>query len=229
MTNKTKGEDLEKTIKISNLLVQVTCSSQAKALGLLMQLIANAENEPKTIVGIELKKGDLLTTLKELSFPTGLTVSEIRTCLRKLTELGLIEKQTTNRYTIISVKNFETYFAPKKKTTELMTREVEYIDKFNEFMCSHLPKVEKMTQTRLNAMKRRIEDKTFSTMESWEDYLNKVAQSDFLTGKATKWKTNFEWLIRPSNIQKVLDGNYDNKNRITDDIREGFEALYGTR
>ena len=40
----------------------------------------------------------------------------------------------------------------------------------------------------------------------------KAAESNFLNGGGDKgWIANFEWLFRPNNFPKVLDGYYDNK------------------
>ena len=47
----------------------------------------------------------------------------------------------------------------------------------------------------------------------WEKYFKIVAESKFLTGKTDSgFQATFEWLVRPTNMSKVLNGNY--KNRI---------------
>lgn len=43
--------------------------------------------------------------------------------------------------------------------------------------------------------------------------VKKAIASDFLNGKNNReWVADFDWLMRPNNFPKVLDGNYDNKN-----------------
>jgi len=43
------------------------------------------------------------------------------------------------------------------------------------------------------------------------DLFNKVAASIFLCGGGDRgWKADYDWLISPTNIQKVLEGKYDN-------------------
>lgn len=40
---------------------------------------------------------------------------------------------------------------------------------------------------------------------------NKAAESDFLNGKNDRgWVATFDWLMKPNNFVKVLEGNYDN-------------------
>lgn len=44
------------------------------------------------------------------------------------------------------------------------------------------------------------------------EMITKASKSDFLNGKSRSgWVADFTWLFRPSNFQKVLEGNYDNR------------------
>jgi hypothetical protein len=39
-----------------------------------------------------------------------------------------------------------------------------------------------------------------------------AGESDFLNGKNDKaWKADFEWIMRPQNFLKILEGKYENK------------------
>lgn len=63
---------------------------------------------------------------------------------------------------------------------------------------------------------------------------DKVEQSDFLTNRSGKWSgCSFDWIIKPENVQKIIEGNYDNKTTINNANRSYdldaamFEATYG--
>lgn len=44
------------------------------------------------------------------------------------------------------------------------------------------------------------------------EMITKAAASDFLNGGGSRgFVADFTWLFRPSNFQKVLEGNYDNR------------------
>ena len=44
--------------------------------------------------------------------------------------------------------------------------------------------------------------------------VRKATKSDFLKGDGNKgFVAKFDWMIRQSNFQKILEGNYDNKNK----------------
>jgi len=51
-------------------------------------------------------------------------------------------------------------------------------------------------------------------IEGLKTLFERAAQSIFLCGGGAKgWKADFDWLIAPTNTQKVLEGKYDNDNQ----------------
>lgn len=51
-------------------------------------------------------------------------------------------------------------------------------------------------------------------MEWFGNFFDKVAESDFLTGRNGKWAyCDLTWLMNRENFRKVVDGNYENKGR----------------
>ena len=59
----------------------------------------------------------------------------------------------------------------------------------------------------INARIKSYGKKTFAGM------IHRAYQSDFLKGQNKKgWRASFDWLIKPTNFEKVISGNYDNKS-----------------
>ncbi|MBC2580596.1 hypothetical protein [Clostridium sp. DJ247] len=95
----------------------------------------------------------------------------------------------------------------------------EIINTFNS-ICVAMPKVEKLS----NARKRTL-------IAHWNEYRDinvfsklfiKAQQSDFLSGRSGRWQgCSFDWLIKSSNMIKVLEGNYDNKAQVVQDPKGG--------
>lgn len=61
------------------------------------------------------------------------------------------------------------------------------------------------------------EDIERQNIEWWEKYFNSVFESSFLTGNSGKnsgknWKANLGWLVKPGNMVKVLEGNYNGQS-----------------
>lgn len=83
-------------------------------------------------------------------------------------------------------------------------------DLFNQ-ICISYPKVTAYSEARKKAVKARLN--SGYTIDDFKTLFKKSEESDFLKGKNNRnWTANFDWLIKDSNMAKVLDGNYDNKS-----------------
>ena len=89
------------------------------------------------------------------------------------------------------------------------------IELFNA-ICISLPNIQ-MTDSRRRALQN-------SKIKDWEQLFVKVEASDFLSGRVKDWKASFDWIIKPSNAIKILEGNYDNKQHTVSDV-SGTEKM----
>lgn len=79
---------------------------------------------------------------------------------------------------------------------------------FNE-ICISFPSVKALSDARKKAIKARLN--TYS-LDDFKMLFEKAEASSFLKGKnSSNWSATFDWLIKDSNMAKVLDGNYDDK------------------
>ena len=80
---------------------------------------------------------------------------------------------------------------------------------------SLLPKVKAFSETRKRKVQKLIKNylDTFQNLSGWEALILEINASDFLTGKSTKWKASFDWIIQESNFIKVVEGNYKNQEK----------------
>lgn len=90
---------------------------------------------------------------------------------------------------------------------------VEIAKLYNE-ICVDLPKCKLLNKERTNQMKKCI-DIMEKTGTDFEMFFRKVQASDFLTGRnrsnSDKWQADFDWIFKPVNCTKIIEGNYDNK------------------
>lgn len=82
--------------------------------------------------------------------------------------------------------------------------------------CPELPRVKAWTERRRRALDARIaerkrEGKPADTIEYWAGFFAQVAASDFLTGRSGDFRADLEWLLRPENFLKVIEGRYTNR------------------
>lgn len=87
---------------------------------LFLHLLLTANYEDKEWKGEIIKKGQLVTSRDKLSKELGLSDQELRTALRKLKSTGEISIKTTNKYTIITIENWDK-FQEKKQVDEQPT------------------------------------------------------------------------------------------------------------
>lgn len=76
-------------------------------------------------------------------------------------------------------------------------------------ICVSFPSVKALSDARKKAIKARLN--TYS-LDDFKTLFEKAEASSFLKGKNNgNWSATFDWLIKDSNMAKVLDGNYDDK------------------
>lgn len=87
----------------------------------------------------------------------------------------------------------------------------EIVEIFNE-TCSDLPSVKQITDSRKKAIKARFKDLEKNT-DKIRELFRKVQESDFLTGRkeGSNWRACFDWVMKPANMAKILEGNYENR------------------
>lgn len=84
---------------------------------LFFHLLLRVNRENKKWCGRTIKAGELVTSIEHLSAETGLTQRQTRTALEKLKKTQEIDKQTTSRNTIITIKNWNVYQENDKQMT----------------------------------------------------------------------------------------------------------------
>jgi hypothetical protein len=104
----------------------------------------------------------------------------------------------------------ETVKSPdSEKEKSSAKKEKEIIDYFHE-KCTRLPKILIINQQRKKSINARIND---YGIEKIKEVLEIAGKSNFLSGENNKtWTADFDWIMKPTNFVKVLEGNYNNKD-----------------
>lgn len=112
---------------------------------------------------------------------------------------------------------------PVKKNTQKQEQEVkEIIDYWNKNTVPPLPKVSKITDSRKKAIIARIKENSKSAVLNMIDT---AISSDFLSGRKTDWKADFDWLMKPANFVKVIEGNYNNLETVPKNMQGALKNL----
>lgn len=76
-------------------------------------------------------------------------------------------------------------------------------------LCPSYPSIKTLSDARKKSIKARL--KIYS-IDDFVTLFQKAEQSSFLKGNNSRnWSANFDWLIKDTNMAKVIDGNYDEK------------------
>ena len=105
------------------------------------------------------------------------------------------------------------------------TQKVDYsklLEFFNQTISesgSVIKEIRQLTERRKLAIQARARE---NGKESLMEVIKQAAKSDFLNGRNDRgWVADFDWLMRPNNFVKVLEGNYNNNGN---DRRRGTEV-----
>ena len=88
----------------------------------------------------------------------------------------------------------------------------EIISMYND-TCVSFPRVTKLSENRKKAIRARLK---VYTPDDFKKMFEMAESSSFLKGANSRnWSATFDWLINDSNMAKVLDGNYQDRQQST--------------
>ena len=119
-------------IKIHKKLLEWEWADSPNMMALWIRLLLEANDEDKCWRGIEVKRGQFVTSLGELSIKTGISIRGIRTCLSRFKETGEIEEQTTNKHRIITICKYADYQLTENTSDKQTTNKRQANDKQND-------------------------------------------------------------------------------------------------
>lgn len=82
---------------------------KSEMVHLFLHLLLSANVSDRQWHGMVIKRGQLVTSYESLRERTGLSVRTLRTCLEKLEQTGEITRKATNKFSLLTVCNYESY------------------------------------------------------------------------------------------------------------------------
>jgi len=180
---------------------------------------------------INLKEGQFITGRFTGSGELNINPSTFYKYLKTLEKLQMISLKSNNKMTIVTIENWRKYQFEddesyqqnnNKVTTKEQQNNTNKNDKNDKNIfiqikdlymkeCRSLPPIKAITQKRKQAISARIRE---HGQEAVYEMLKKAGRSCFLAGQNKNgWVATFDWLFKPNNFVKVLEGNYDNRDK----------------
>jgi hypothetical protein len=105
-------------IKLHRKFLQWEWFTVDEMVKLFIYLLLSANHEDGNFQGVEVKRGQVITGLNKLSFNTGISIQTLRTCLKRLEKTSEINIQSTNKFSIITICNYDTYQSDQQATNK---------------------------------------------------------------------------------------------------------------
>ena len=187
---------------------------------------------------ITLNPGQLITGRKTIAKQFDISETKVQRILKAFENGQQIEQQTTGRGRLITIINWSKYQVSEqqneqqvnnKRTTSeqqvntnknIRNKECKnvrsidvdskrIIDLWNS-LDNNISKLTSLSPstTRYKNLKARLNE---HGLDSFEKIANEISNSSFLKGYSSNWSVTFDWVVKPNNYIKVLEGNYRDK------------------
>ena len=167
-------------------------------------------------VGLLERKAEDEYLLTEVPFLIGSesdSAERVRRCREK--KKALIEAQEETKALqcngAVTACNTEKRREEREKEKSKRESRVDYelVARMYNDTCVSFPHLTTLSEARKKAIKARLNKYTLDDLQRVFDL---AEASDFLKGNNSRnWSATFDWLMKDTNIAKVLDGNYNNK------------------
>nr|DAU47387.1 MAG TPA: putative GntR-family transcriptional regulator [Caudoviricetes sp.] len=164
--------------------------------------------EDRRYCGKEIKAGQFVSSITRISAETGLTESQVRTALKKLKDTGYISTLSTNKYTIYTVNEYQTYIEcgqVAKATTE-ENKVVENVTKMEQPMERKMEQPVENAKENCEKSNKKAINECFERL--WKQYPNKRGKGQV---SDTKKKTLYE--IGEEKIKRALKRYLDDLSK----------------
>lgn len=158
-----KGEKVDDGfIKLHRSILDWEWYQDQNTKSVFIHLLLNANWEDSRFRGHEVPKGSLVCGRKKLAKSLGLTEQEIRTSLEHLKSTNEITIKSTNKFSIITIANWEKYQGLREESTNKTTNKTTN----NQPTTNHIKEIKKLRNKEYYKSDSRYEtDYDFEEME----------------------------------------------------------------
>jgi DNA-binding transcriptional MerR regulator len=116
-------------IKIHRKFLEWEWFNKSEAVHLFMYMLLKANHKDGKWQGIEVKRGQFISSLGNISNATGISVQTIRTILKKLEKTNEIELKSTSQFTIVTISKYDCYQEQTDETNKPLTNNQQATNK----------------------------------------------------------------------------------------------------
>lgn len=185
-------------IKIHRKFLDWEWFNKSEAVHLFLYMVLKANHKDNKWQGNDVKRGQFISSLGNISSATGITIQQIRTILKKLEKTNEIVVKSTSQFTIVTICKYECYQDEEETTNKPTT--------------NHQQTTNKQSTTNKNDKKEKNEKEVI--LDSWIEYRKSAKKT--LTQQSIK-----SILVKMENYT-----NEQCKFVINKSIEQGWQGLF---
>ena len=199
-------------IKLHRKFLEWEWYGKSEMVHLFLHLLLKANSEDKRWQGMVIKRGQVVTGRMRLIQETGISERKVRTCLEKLKETGEIEIQSSNRFSIVTICNYDIYQPIQLKNVQQTT---------NDGPADDQPSKPKKTKEQVKAeTDKRMKDFYTSLIPYVQTYGKHMVREFYdywsetnKSGSKMRWEQQPTWVLEKRlQYWSQRDKNYNNKS-----------------
>jgi len=178
-------------------------------LALFVDLLLYANYEDKENGGQIVKRGQLMITLSELAKRTGLTIQQVRTALNKLKLTNEITIETSNKFTVVTIQNYEDYQNSNTRSNKPITNKEQTNNKpiTNAYIYKEIKEIKEIEEIKtsknsrtacskeeLGEIARRLDYPLYKVQLTHDTIMDKITAGEFKD--KTVYYTLCNWIRR---------------------------------
>lgn len=144
-----------------------------------------ANHKPNNWQGVEVNRGQLIIGLSKCAKTLGISLQSLRTAITKLKSTGEITHKSTNKFTLITVVNYDSYqacdFESTHESTHTLTNEQQTNNKRTTTNKNDNNDKNEKKEDRATTIKIKFAERILLTQDQYDDLIaraNKVGQSE---------------------------------------------------
>ena len=116
-------------IKIHRKFLEWEWFNKSEAVHLFMYMLLKANHKDGKWQGMEVKRGQFISSLGKISSDTGISLQTLRTLLKKLESTNEIEVKSTNKFTTVTICKYDSYQDETEDTNKQLTNNQQTTNK----------------------------------------------------------------------------------------------------
>jgi DNA-binding transcriptional MerR regulator len=116
-------------IKIHRKFLDWEWFNKSEAVHLFLYMVIKANHKDNKWQGNDVKRGQFISSLGNISSATGITIQQIRTILKKLEKTNEIIVKSTSQFTIVTICKYECYQDEEEATNKPITNNQQTTNK----------------------------------------------------------------------------------------------------